>query len=187
MSSIEMFENMLHIVFDDREKDYIRLTVKEVRFAKGEIPVLEGNIMDSFFFIVKGIVRGYYLDQDGNEVTKCFSSENQFFSSECFRTNLPSSFNVECIEDCQCIRVPYLTVKAIDKVEEKINYLYVKEIQRLEKRVHNMLMMNAQERYCNFCNEYKGVCNRIPLKYVASYIGINPASLSRIRHKYDMN
>lgn len=187
MSLLAVFEKMLDIQLNKTETDFLENTIREVCFLKGEIPVMEGDIMDSFYFVVKGVVRGYYLDENGSEVTKCFSRENQFFSSECFRTGLPSTFNIECIENCQCIQVPYAIVRANEQVAAKINILYVKEIERLEKRVRSMLVMNAEERYQSFCKEYETIKNRIPLKYVASYIGIDPASLSRIRNKIGKN
>jgi len=177
------FEHMLGFKFSNEEKEYLSHMIHAVQFEKGDIPVHEGDEMKNFYFIISGLVRGYYIDEDGNEVTKCFSCENQVFSTECYRTMLSSSFYVECIEDCDCIEVPYIVLEKWKILSETIQNLYVKEVEKLEKRVRGMLLMNATQRYENFCMEYKSVMERIPLKYVASFIGIKAESLSRIRHE----
>lgn len=182
MNLCSVLEEVIGLTLTDDMKKALNPYIRDVTFEKGTIPVHEGDCMTDFYFIVSGLVRGYYLDADGNEVTKCFSCENQFFSSECFRTKLPSTFFIECLEDCQCIQVPYQIIEEETILTEKINYLYTQEVGSIERRVRSMLLLNAEERYKNFCNEYAPLCNRIPLKYIASYIGIEAASLSRIRH-----
>lgn len=120
-----------------------------VTFQKGQHPIEADSTVTAFYFLIYGIVRGYYIDSNGNEVTKCFSYENCFFGSECFRTNLPATFYVECLEECKCIKLPYHFVRKIMNID--------------------------------FCKTYPNLQNRLPLKYVASYLGIAVGSLSRIR------
>lgn len=147
--------------------------------------MLEGAKSINLYFIVKGIVRGYYIDEQGNDITKCFSGENEFFSSEGLRTGNTSSFNIECLEDCKCVKLPYRLIDEAMKKDSKLNNLvtryYLKEVERLENRTKTLTLMNAKERYIDFCKQYPYFCNRIELKYIASYIGIRAASLSRVR------
>lgn len=158
-----------------------------VTFEKGYHPIRLDEEVTSFYFIVYGIVRGYYIDVAGNEVTKCFSSENCFFESECYRTNKCFTFYVECLEDCTCIKFPYSLVREMISLDQQfkndIERLYFDEVERLENRTKNLLLLSAEERYIFFCKEYPNLQKRLPLKYIASYIGIKAGSMSRIRKK----
>lgn len=96
-----------------------------------------------------------------------------------------SSFNIECLEDCKCIKLPYKLIYRVMKKDSNLNQIitkyYLREVERLENRAKSLTLMNAKERYADFCKQYPHFCNRIELKYIASYIRIRPASLSRIR------
>ena len=154
-------------------------------FPDKHIALMEGMKSTNLYFIIRGIVRGYYIDEQGNDITKCFSSENEFFSSEGLRTASVSSFTIECLEDCQCIQIPYELVYKVIKEDENLNNVfvkyYLKEVEKLENRIKNSALMNAEERYIDFCKQYPHLHDRVELKYIASYIGIRAASLSRIR------
>lgn len=158
-----------------------------VTIKKGEIPIHMGQKVDSFYFVLFGLVRGYYIDERGNEVTKCFVHENGFFGSECYRKKGCSSFFVDCLEDCKCIKIPYALVgkvTALDRnMERFVQEIYLEEVGKLEDRSRELLLLSAEERYLFFCREYPSLQKRVPLKYIASYIGIQPGSMSRIRKK----
>lgn len=156
-----------------------------VTFQAKNIILHEGEKSLNLYYILSGIVRGYYIDNQGNDITKCFSCENGFFSSEGLRTGGLSSFSIECLELCQCISIPYSLIYEIiqknENLKEIINTFYIIEVDKLEKRAKNLMLMNAEERYIDFCNLYPELFRRIDLQYIASYIGIRAASLSRIR------
>lgn len=156
-------------------------------FFKNETILLEGEQASSIYFIISGVVRGYYIDEKGNDITKCFSLENEFFSSEGLRTGSVSSFNIECIEQCECIELSYGLVNRLVKENEEFKSifleLYLKEVQKLEIRAKSLMIQNAEERYLDFIENSKRSMEKIELKYIASYLGIRPQSLSRIRKK----
>jgi len=156
-------------------------------FFKNETILLEGEQASSIYFIISGVVRGYYIDEKGNDTTKCFSLENEFFSSEGLRTGSVSSFNIECIEQCECIELSYSLVNRLAKENEEFKSifleLYLKEVQKLEIRAKSLMIQNAEERYLDFIENSKRSTEKIELKYIASYLGIRPQSLSRIRKK----
>lgn len=178
-------EEGLGIKIDKSTEDMINNEAFLVKFHSKYTVLLEGAKSINLYFIIKGIVRGYYIDEQGNDITKCFSGENEFFSSEGLRTGNTSSFNIECLEDCKCIKLPYKLIYKVMREDSNLNKLitkyYLKEVERLENRAKSLTLMNAKERYIDFCKQYPYLCNRIELKYIASYIGIRPASLSRIR------
>lgn len=153
----------------------------------GETVVHQGDSSSSLFLILKGIVRGYYIDDNGNDITKCFSAENQFYSTEGFRTGKKSSFNIETLEETTSIVLPYKLIQKcmeMDKaVDELVSTLFLNEVGNLEKRNRTLMLLDAEERYISFSKEYPDLNSRLPLKYIASYICIQFPSLSRIRKK----
>lgn len=173
---IEINENIAWMINDE---------ASFVEFPCKHIVLLEGMKSYNLYIIIHGIVRGYYIDEQGNDITKCFSSESEFFSSEGLRTADVSSFTIECLEDCRCIKLPYQLVHKVMEEDENLKNLFIKyyllEIEKLENRVKNSALMHAEERYINFCKQYPNLLDMVELKYVASYIGIRAASLSRIR------
>lgn len=185
MNRAKYLERVFKMKIDKDVADIIDNETFFVDFKSKHIILMEGMKSTSLYFIISGIVRGYYIDEQGNDITKCFSSEDEFFSSEGLRTASVSSFNIECLEPCQCIQIPYELVYKIIKQDKKLNDIfikyYLKEVEKLENRVKNSNLMDAKERYINFCREYPYLHDRVELKYIASYIGIRSASLSRIR------
>jgi CRP-like cAMP-binding protein len=173
---IKIDENIAHMINDE---------VSFMDFPSKHIVLLEGMKSTNLYFIIRGIVRGYYIDEQGNDITKCFSSENEFFSSEGLRTASVSSFTIECLEDCQCIQLPYGLVYKVMKEDENLKNLFVKyylqEVEKLENRAKNSALMNGSERYIDFCKQCPDLHDRVELKYIASYMGIRATSLSRIR------
>jgi len=130
-------------------------------------------------------VRGYYLDEDGKDVTKCFSAENEFFCTECFRTGRPSTFFIECLERTRYLAFPYPLVRNLmqscPELAAHIELLFEREIDKLEKWRRRLSLYSAGERYRIFLAENPLLARRAPLKHVASLLGVRPETLSRIR------
>jgi CRP-like cAMP-binding protein len=185
MNVSKYLEEGLGIKIDENVADMINNESYFVDFPAKHIALLEGAKSTNLYFIIHGVVRGYYIDEQGNDITKCFSSDNEFFSSEGLRTAGVSSFTIECLEDCKCIQLPYRLIYRVMEEDKNLNNLfvtyYLKEVQKLENRAKNLTLMNAEERYIDFCKQYPHLNDRVELKYIASYIGIRAASLSRIR------
>lgn len=185
MNASKYLEARLEIKIDEKVVGMINNETSFVDFSAKQIVLLEGIKSTNLYFIISGIVRGYYIDEHGNDITKCFSRENEFFSSEGLRTASVSSFTIESLEDCKCIQIPYELVYKIIKEDESLNSIFVKsymqEVDKLENRAKNLVLLNAEERYNDFCRRYSKLHDRVELRYIASYIGIRAASLSRIR------
>lgn len=185
MNASKYLEEGLGIIMDKNIADMINYKSSFVDFPSKYIVLMEGMKSTNLYFVIRGIVRGYYIDEQGNDITKCFSSENEFFSSEGLRTASVSSFTIECLEDCKCIQIPYELVYKIIKKDESLNNIFVKcylqEVEKLENRIKNSALMNAEELYIDFSRRYPQLHDRVELRYIASYIGIRAASLSRIR------
>lgn len=181
----EYLEIKLQTLLSHDVKEIIDHETKVILLPVGHTVLREGDMASFLYYIIKGVVRGYYIDSKGNDVTKCFCAENDFFSTEGFRISSPATFTIECIEDCKCLQLPYASLKSIvysnKNISELVSHMFQIEVSKQEDRSRNLMLLNAEERYNIFCIDYPHLHNRIALKYIASYIGVRAASLSRIR------
>ncbi|MDD3414650.1 MAG: cyclic nucleotide-binding domain-containing protein [Lachnospiraceae bacterium] len=104
---IRYLEKIINVHFSEKECEIINTSSKIVEYNKGAIPIRQGDILTRVFVIVKGLVRGFYIDVDGSEITKCFSCEKSFFSREGLISLGTASFPIECLENVLCIEIPY--------------------------------------------------------------------------------
>ena len=169
----EYIKNCLKIDIEDKVLKLIDKDATIVTFGKGCRIINVDEEVNSFYFIIYGLVRGFYINEEGEEATKCFSSENNFFGSECFRTKGKSTFFIESIEECKCVKLPYSLINEVMNIDKMlstyINNLYLREVGKLENRAKDLLLLSAEERYISFCREYPNLQKRLPLKYIASY------------------
>jgi CRP-like cAMP-binding protein len=147
----------------------------------------QGDICKQVGFIRKGYVRLYYL-VDGEEITKDFNFENAFCGSHAsFSAQTPSRFNVVAMEDCEFYVISREDLYSLyDRYKsfERIGRLYMEYMfDRKERRESAFLQDDAGKRYSDLRAEYPQIVQRVPLKYIASYLGITAETLSRIRAK----
>lgn len=172
--------------FSENEMEKIDACFEYEKFDAKEYLSLMGKISNKIFFIVKGLARVYYL-KDGKEITTYLSCDERFISSySSFINQTPSFENIQCIEDCEVLSVTF----------EKMQYLY-NEVPNWERvgrilaeqnylcmadRVLKLQMIPAKEKYLAFLASAPArIIQRTPLIYIASFLGITPESLSRIR------
>ncbi len=136
-------------------------------------------------FIVKGYVRLYFL-KDGEEITKDFNFENSFCGSYAsLSLQVPSRFNIVAMEELHVLFISrddlfrmYLKHPAIERLGRmSIETMFIKK----ELRESSFLLDTAEQRYKDMLQQYPGIELRVPLKYLASYLGITPETLSRLR------
>ena len=179
-----ILEKYLNLSFDESTKQLLDKYCTFINFAKNTIILLQGDSSANLYFIINGLVRGYYIDEKGNDITKSFAAENDFFSTKGLLTNNPSLFNVVCLENCKCIQIPYMvSIKIMEKndhIFKIFNQYLITAIENLEIRTRDLVMKNAEERYRIFLEQYPKLEQRINQKYIASYIGIRTGSLSKI-------
>lgn len=146
----------------------------------------EGQISQHIYFILSGSIRIHSYDREGNNQTSSLLFENDLVLSVfSFFSNKPSVEAIETIEDCEIIRI---SKKQLEKIYEdfpEFNHFGRRMTEEYyinsEKRIYNLRMLSAKDRYFQFTAENKQVLKRIPLIYIASYLGINLSTLSRIR------
>jgi len=165
---------------------------KEINSISKKIVIPKGNILldldercGNLFFIEKGLVRGYYFDED-KEITNWFAGESEF--ATCFYSfiaNKPSFEIIQTLEDCELVQLSFSSLKNLyDKFPETErlgriiteNY-YIK----LEERILNIQFKTARERYQKLSSSKPALLQRASLGQIASYLGITQETLSRIR------
>lgn len=166
-----------------------KLSRKE--FAKKTILLKAGQVENYLSFIEKGIVR-FYIPGDENDLTFSFAFGNAFVSAyDSFLTQLPCLYCVETLADTVIWRLTYTDLQAIYRDTEVGNLIGRHASEQLflskSRRELSLLRDSAEQRYLNLFTEQPHLVRDIPLKYIASYIGITPQALSRIRNRYAQN
>jgi len=161
-------------------------------FKRQEVPaktilLQEGQISRTMFFIEQGCLRTW-ANNDGREITTQFFFEGDKVSSiESFRTNQPSLYSIESIEPCILQTISQQDFQhALDDLPELKKELQEHLFKRLlssQKTFYSYLKNNPQQRYEELIEEYPHILKRVPQHYIASYLGITPVSLSRIRNR----
>ncbi|MBP6577886.1 MAG: Crp/Fnr family transcriptional regulator [Chryseobacterium sp.] len=162
-------------------------TFYEVKQAKkNEIILREGEISDCTFFVEKGLLRMYSIDKVGKEHVIQFAPENWIISDTTSQLlNEKSRFYIEAIEESTIIVTREGFFEDLSKiypdVAEKNQRLMFNHIKNLQNRVNALISTTAEERYLEFLKKYPNLMLRAPQWMVASYLGITPESLSRVR------
>ncbi len=179
------FEDTFHISDEDWELFSSRFT--KVKCTKKHQLLNVGEVEKYVYFIERGIIR-YYIPSREAEWTTGFGLEGDFISAyDSFLTQKPSNYASETLTDAVLWRVSYKemqTVYAETKVGNVIGR-YASELLYLKtsRREISLLKYSAEERYLNLFVEKPILIREVPLKYIASYIGITPQALSRIRRR----
>lgn len=155
---------------------------------QGEFLVQVGGADPRLFFILKGLLRIYYIDHSGREFTKAFVSENMFYTGlTSYLVDEPSGFSVEALETCELLFIDYACFEQAVKSDLSMANLWRNYMQahfvRHEKREASLLLSTGKEKYLNFLAQYPGLEKRIPQYQIASYIGLTEASLSRVKRQ----
>jgi CRP-like cAMP-binding protein len=174
------------ITLSSKEKEVIEKAFYPKSLRKGEIWIKEGNICEDVAFIVSGKLRSYYINESGEEVTCFFMQPENFISSfTSFLTNTPTHENIAALEETE---LKIISKKDLERISELIPQLQI--FRRIiaenlfiimEKRISMLQSQTAYERYENMLKENQDIIMSVPLQYTASFLGISPQHLSRIR------
>jgi CRP-like cAMP-binding protein len=161
-----------------------RVEIKNI--SKGEVLLRPGEICKHSFFVESGLLRSYTIDQSGKEHILQFGSENWIVSdrSSAF-FNEPSDLFIDAIEDTQAVLISSDFINEASEISTSFrNYNQIalqNHIRHQQKRINLLLSATAETRYMNFIKLYPDLTLRIPQWMIASYLGITPESLSRVR------
>ena len=156
-------------------------------FPKKSVIISPNSKDNKLYFIVSGLVRIYYSAEE-KEITSDFKEENSFFiNGYTLFTKLPNIDYHVAMENTICLAADYEIIESLSKKYHPIEHLGRKMVEAyyasflLEN--FNRLFLSAEERYDVFMKERAAITNRVPLKFVASHLGVTPETLSRLRTK----
>jgi CRP-like cAMP-binding protein len=161
---------------------------EKIVLAKNDYLLREGQVCRHLYFLESGALRGFY-NVDGKEITYWFGFENDFVTSfYSFTTGLPAVENIQLLEGCVLWAISKQTVTELfnqfNEIERLVRIAYEKYYIRLEERFVNAQFKTARELYENLLLQTPHILERVPLGYVAAYLGISQETLSRIRSRF---
>lgn len=156
-----------------------------LHLRRGELLVREGSLPDTVPMLVRGIVRGFYFDEDGQEITDCFAVQAGSPVMATARLRIPSPLYLDVLTDSDFLAVPIPEVqRLLDEYPELLrlyNRLLIQSFSTHWEIKAILRRGTAMQRYQWFLSAYPGLIDRISNKYVASFLGMTPVTLSRLR------
>ncbi|WP_228420153.1 Crp/Fnr family transcriptional regulator [Chryseobacterium camelliae] len=190
---MQMHDKLLQYIqasyhFNSAEIELIKEYFEPVEYSKNTVIEEEGNVPRYLYYIISGYLRLFHFDENGNEVTTHINCPPGFFTSYFnFINQTKSDENVECITDCELLRI---TKENLNKLTEESPSMkdfsisvFHQSINYNENRSKELSTLNAEQRYLKLIKNYPGIIQNVPIQYIASFLGMKPESLSRIRRK----
>ncbi len=164
----------------------LRNNGKNIQIKKGDYVLRQGEMHRQSYYVQKGLLRYFSIDDKGKEHILQFAPEGWFVSdrqSACL--NMNADFFIDALEDTEAVVVKESYVNELAKENHQFlelnNRLLQNHIRQLQNRINQLLSFTAEQRYLEFIKTYPDIMLRVPQWMVASYLGITPESLSRVR------
>ena len=174
--------------FTSEEEDIIKsyLTLKKLR--RKQYLLQEGDVCKSIAFVSKGALRSYSVDEKGEEHIIQFALEGWTNSDlYSFMTGEPATYNIEAIEDSELILISKSAqeeiLKKVPRYETFVRLQITGAYLAMQKRLTSIISLTLEDRYISFINLYPNIVQRVPQRMIASYMGLKPETLSRLRRK----
>ncbi|HCN48068.1 MAG TPA: Crp/Fnr family transcriptional regulator [Chryseobacterium sp.] len=171
-----------------KEIDAVRKYFEPVVFSKNTVIEEAGKIPQYLYYIVSGYLRLFYTDQNGNEVTTHINCPPGFFTSYSeFIDGRVSENKVECITDAELLKISKANLDLLINESQAMKNFSISVFQQSiaynENRSKALSVLNAEQRYLKLMADYPEIIQNVPIQYIASFLGMKPESLSRIRRK----
>lgn len=169
----------------DEEFDFIQSHFGHIQKRKHQYLVQEGDIVDKEYWVVKGCVKSYFLDDDGKEHILRFGMENWWITDyESFVKRTPSRMSIDCLEDTDLLYITYENREKLTSQMHKMERFWAKKSKNgtvaMQNRILSLLKNSAKERYDLLLEEYPSLFQRVPKKLIAAYLGVSRETLSRL-------
>jgi CRP-like cAMP-binding protein len=176
------------IVLPEHDKASCRATFHPISLTKDTLLERAGKVPLYHNFIVSGYMRKYYLNEKGEEVTNDLNAGPRFFTSyQHFVQQTVSNEYLQCITDCEILRISKIDADrtALTSYTQKDFTIRLFQLVQEEyrERIDDLANLTAEQRYLKFLKRTPNIIQNVPLKFIASFLGIKPESLSRIRRE----
>ncbi|QCE43563.1 Crp/Fnr family transcriptional regulator [Psychroserpens sp. NJDZ02] len=175
-----------HISPSQDDLQLFNSVLTQVSVSKGQYLLKPGTYVKHQYFVVKGCLKAYYIDDKGNNHIIQFAVENWWIGDfEAFFNQTPAKLYIEAIEDAQLLSINYDTLQKIYEqapiYERYFRLLLTSAFIGQSKRILSSQEKNTKERYLEFCASYPLIEDRVPNYDIANYLGVTPENLSRVR------
>lgn len=176
------------IAFPDAEADHLLSFFSEKKYKRGAILLEEGCVAHEVFFIMKGAVRQYFFNEEGQERTCNLSLEQEFITDlESFSRQSRSASSIVALEPTECLVISCVglvtAMKASAATAEFFRIVVENVAAQNIRRTKSLLSLSPEKQFTELLREKPDLLQRIPQRYIAQYLGIAPESLSRIRKR----
>lgn len=180
----------------------VRLSEEEIKIfenslelrliPKKTILLQAGEVCNFEAYINKGCIREYFIDDAGIELTLQFATEDWWVSDiTSFEDQIPSDMYIETLEDCELLVLTRQSkenlINEVPQLERMFRLMIQRHLSKLQKRLFKTVSSTAMDQYIEFVTRYPTISQRISQQYIASYLGITPEFLSRLRAKHLKN
>lgn len=182
---MDLITDILHFKDSDSSSgiDVLKKATVTKSFKKGKILQRQGEASTKIYFVKKGVLRSYAIDEKGKEHIFMFASEG-WIMADGAGYNSSAELFIDIIEDAEVDildkKLFHETIVSIQDLNERVNSL-IKRVSVLQKRVIMLMSASAIERYEHFVETYPQIVQRVPQKMIASYLGITPEALSKVK------
>ena len=178
----------MHVSLDEEEADYVQSVLQHKIIPKNSVLLKSGDTCRSIYFVNKGCLRIFNTDDNGDEHNISFFPEFWWAADiSSFSTQTPAFYTISALEDSAVFRLDYTAFEkllvTVPKMERFFRILVQNGFHLYQLRITSNLSKTAEERYEEFQKQYPGLEQRIPQKHIASYVGITPVFLSKVRKK----
>jgi CRP-like cAMP-binding protein len=191
-SHFEMFNQFItkHVEFTEVELAAFNKQCTQVNFSKGDLIIKAGEVQNSLYFITKGIIRNFVENKKGEIKIYNFRSENMTvtgYATYNYEDNLKALVNVECLEDCTLIQVPYEAINFVInnmKLGDRLGRFMAEA--HVVQMLHYVLQRDTKtiiERLDSIDKSFPNIHQRVPQYMIASYLGITPVHLSNLKKR----
>lgn len=182
----ELVDYMLQFgSLNKQQIELMKCKSEEIGLKKDDYFSDAGKVPRQVGFLIQGVVRGCYYNNKGEEITRCFINENSLMVDYVnFEANTVSSEYLQACTDCKLIVFSKKGWEELSQIIvgwDNIKNKMVQICMYQKSRKGPVISQDATTRYIEFMKNYPTLINRIPLAYIASYLGVTQQSLSRIR------
>jgi CRP-like cAMP-binding protein len=173
------------IPLTDQEFDYILSHFQLKKFRKHQFVVQEGNTVDYDYFVIRGLLKAYYANEEGKEHILQFAMENWWVTDyQAYTTRSKATLNIDCIENGELLAISFDNKQRLCTEYHKMEHFFrIKTTSGyvgLQQRVLSLLNSDAQSRYQQLFSQYPSLFQRVPKAVIASYLGVSRETLSRM-------
>lgn len=177
-----------HIQLTDEEVAFFKTVLKPKKIRKRQYLLQAGEVNQYENFVNKGCLRAYTVDALGQEHIAMFGLEGWWISDlYSFLTNTPATQNIDALEDSEIFSIEKSDLEKLYERVPKFNRFFLKLLQNAfvahQRRILAANSKTAEEQYLDFIHKYPSIEQRVPQHQIASYLGLSPETISRIRRQ----